>query len=50
MDDCKPLMPGMLETLAQWVNEPSPVKESVQRTFSEFKKTHQAGGSFRTTT
>ena len=34
-------MPEMLETLARWAGEPSPVKETVQRTFSEFKKTHQ---------
>jgi proteasome activator subunit 4 len=34
-------MPDMLQTLARWAGEPSPVKETVQRTFSEFKKTHQ---------
>jgi proteasome activator subunit 4 len=34
-------MPEMLEALARWAGEPSPVKETVQRTFSEFKKTHQ---------
>ena len=36
-----PWMPEALETLARWSGEPSPVKETVRRTFNEFKKTHQ---------
>ena len=34
-------MPEHLETLARWAGQPSPVKETVQRAFGEFKKTHQ---------
>ena len=34
-------MPEVLEELSRRTCEPNPVKESVQWTFSEFKKTHQ---------
>lgn len=33
-------MPEVLEELSRRTCEPNPVKESVQWTFSEFKKTH----------
>jgi proteasome activator subunit 4 len=35
-------MPAALEALSRWASSPSaPVRETVQRTFGEFKKTHQ---------
>ena len=35
-------LPGTLETLASWSSDPSRhVKDTMRRTFSEFKKTHQ---------
>lgn len=34
-------MPEVLEELSRRANEPNPVKDTVRRTFSEFKKTHQ---------